>query len=78
MQSKWFLKSKTIWGVIITGASTLIPVFGPLIGLDVSPTDIIEVGTSITDVITALGQAAGIILTIYGRFKSTGPVTVSG
>lgn len=55
---KWY-QSKTIWGVVIAAAGTII-------GYPVTETDI-------QDVLTAAGKVAeafGLILALYGRIKA--------
>lgn len=65
--NKFFLKSKTVWGVILM----LLPVL-PAIGAAVGFT----VGTEDTALITEAGdallQSIGAVLTLYGRHKAGG------
>jgi len=64
---KFFLKSKTIWGVIVMALPALLPVLG------------ISLGADDTALITATGDqvmtAIGGLIAVYGRFKAGG-VTV--
>ena len=64
---KFFLKSKTIWGVIVMAMPALLPVFGVTLGADD------------TALITQAGDqvmaAIGAVLAVYGRFQAGG-VTV--
>jgi len=76
--SKWIGKSLTVWGVIVTVASTLSPVFGPILGWDISPTDIQAAGASITDMLSAIGFGIGSLMTIIGRMRAQGPATLLG
>ncbi|NBT49952.1 MAG: hypothetical protein EBV86_01975 [Marivivens sp.] len=59
---KFFLKSKTIWGVIVMAIPNLLPLFG--IGS--------ETGVLITAAGDGLMQAAGAALAIYGRQQAGG------
>lgn len=68
---KWWGHSMTIWGAIITAASTVLPVIGPLFGLDITPDLVNEFGDQVTGVLQALGGLIGIILTIYGRTRAS-------
>ena len=49
MESKWFIKSKTVWGLIITGAAQFIPVLAPMVGFEVSSSEILQVGIRLQD-----------------------------
>ena len=78
MDSKWIGKSLTIWGVIITGASTVLPAVGPLIGLDLNAAEILQFGDSVTQAINAIGGVIGVIMTVIGRMRANKPLTVAG
>lgn len=72
---KWWLHSKTMWGALITAATTVLPILGPLIGLNL-PADVIkQFGDQALVVVQAIGGLFGILLTIYGRTQATGPLT---
>lgn len=78
METKWFAKSLTVWGLVVTGASQFMPFIGPLIGIDVTPGEIQEVGTSVSDVISSIGTAAGLIMAFIGRKRAKGPLSIAG
>jgi len=63
MQPKWFLKSKTIIGLLIT----VLPTMAELFGLTLTPGDINFISAEMDKVIVG----AGAILVVVGRFKST-------
>ena len=69
--SKWWGRSITIWGVLITALSTVLPALGPVIGLDITAELIRQVGDQVVVVVQALGGLAGTILAIWGRFRAT-------
>ena len=69
--TKWWGQSMTIWGVIITTLSTVLPAFGPLIGLDITAELIRQAGDQIVVVVQAVGGLIGTILTIWGRARAT-------
>jgi uncharacterized protein (TIGR02594 family) len=74
--SKWWVRSKTMWGTLITAAATVIPAIGPALGI-VLPADIIT--TFGDQVITAAQAVAGLfgtILAIYGRLKADTPLAL--
>lgn len=73
-EPKWWGESMTIWGVAITTLSTVLPVVGPFIGLDISAEMIRQIGAEAAKVIQAIGGLAGTLLTVYGRMRATAPL----
>jgi hypothetical protein len=71
---KWWAASKTVWGALITGSATVLPALGPLLGLDIPPELIHQLGDQAVAVVQALAVLAGTILTIYGRMRATAPL----
>jgi len=69
--TKWWGQSMTIWGVIITTLSTVLPAFAPILGLDITAELIRQVGDQIVVVVQAVGGLIGTILTIWGRARAT-------
>jgi lysozyme family protein len=69
--TKWWGQSLTIWGALVTGLSTVLPVVGPLFGLDVTGDLVRELGDQSVALVQAVGGLAGTILTIYGRTRAT-------
>jgi hypothetical protein len=69
--TKWWGKSLTIWGVIVTALSTVLPALGPLIGLDITAELVRQLGDQIVVVVQAIGGLIGIVLTIWGRARAT-------
>ena len=69
--SKWWGRSLTIWGVIITTLSTVLPVVAPVIGLDITAELVRQLGDQVVVVVQAAGGLAGTILTIWGRARAT-------
>jgi lysozyme family protein len=72
--SKWWGESLTIWGALITGLSTVVPVLGPTLGIDITGDLVREAGDQIVQTVQAIGGLAGTILTIYGRFRASLPL----
>ncbi|MEQ1651089.1 MAG: TIGR02594 family protein [Hyphomicrobium sp.] len=71
---KWWVESKTVWGTLITALATVLPVIGPLIGLNL-PADVIrQFGDQAIVVVQALAGLFGTILTIYGRAQASAPL----
>jgi uncharacterized protein (TIGR02594 family) len=69
--TKWWGHSMTIWGAAITALSTVLPTLGPLIGLDITPEVVRQLGDQAILAVQAAGGLAGTILTIYGRIRAT-------
>lgn len=71
-QEKFILKSKTIIGGLITVLSGVALIWG----VDVSPTELAEVGSKTTESVLALASVFGGLLSIYGRFAAKSKVVV--
>ncbi len=72
---KWWAQSKTIWGALITAAAGVVPLLGPLIGIELSPETITQAGDQTLAVVQAITALVGTLLTIFGRLKAQGPLT---
>jgi lysozyme family protein len=71
---QWWAHSLTVWGTIVTTAATVLPVVGPLIGLDLTPQLVQALGDGVVQVAQAIGAVVGIVMTIWGRSRATGPL----
>ena len=71
---KWWLQSRTIWGAIITAAAAVVPVLGPMIGVNIPSEVIKQAGDQTLSVVQALAGLFGTALTIYGRVHATLPL----
>ncbi len=71
---KWWGRSMTIWGAIITGLSTVLPALGPAFGIDVTGDLVHEAGEGIVQTVQAVGGLLGTIMTIYGRVRASKPL----
>lgn len=69
--SKWWGSSMTIWGALTTGLAAILPVFGPLLGLDLTGELIGQLGAQSVAAGQALVALIGTILTITGRARAT-------
>ncbi len=69
--AKWWGESLTVWGTIITAASTVIPVLGPLIGIDITGEMIRQLGTQGVQAVQAIGGLVGTLMAVYGRARAT-------
>jgi len=73
-EPKWWAQSMTIWGVVVTTLSTVLPVIGPVIGLNVTADLVHQLGDNVVVFGQALGGLVGTILAIYGRFRASAPL----
>lgn len=67
--NKFFLKSKTIIGILISALPTLLPALGFSFSVD----DAQMVSTTVDAVV----QAGGLLLALYGRFVSDTKITIT-
>ncbi len=72
--AKWWGESLTIWGVVVTTLATVLPVVGPLFGLDLTAELVHQLGEQATQVIQALGGLVGTLMTIVGRTRAVAPL----
>ncbi len=73
-EQKWWGESLTIWGVVITTLSTVLPTLGPIIGIDITAEMIRELGAALTQTVQAIGGLIGTLMTIYGRMRANAPL----
>ena len=73
-EPKWWAQSLTVWGTLITALSTVLPIIGPFIGLNVSGTLIANFGDQVTHILQALGGLLGTLMAIVGRFRASAPL----
>jgi uncharacterized protein (TIGR02594 family) len=71
-------QSLTIWGTIVTFASTVLPALAQLLGWDITAGDVQNVGSGVTTAIQAIGGVIGTVMAIIGRTKATVPVKFLG
>ena len=69
--AKWWASSMTVWGAVVTALSAVLPVVGPIVGLNMPPELIQLLGDQVVLLAQAAGGVAGTILTIYGRVRAT-------
>ena len=69
--AKWWGQSITMWGTIITAAATVIPVLGPLIGLDITGEMIRQLGAQSVQAVQAIGGLVGTLMAVYGRARAS-------
>ena len=71
---KWWPQSKTVWGTLITLVTTVLPVLGPLIGINISADMIKVLGDQSIIVIQSVAGLFGTLLALYGRSQAAGPL----
>ena len=67
----WWAHSLTVWGTIITGLSTVLPLVAPLFGLKLTPDLVHLFGDQVVAVVQAIAGLAGTIMAIVGRTRAT-------
>jgi lysozyme family protein len=71
MSNKWWGSSITNWGPAIAALSTVVPILGPALGLEVTSGVVRQAGEQFVSVLQAIGGLAGTVMTIYGRTRAT-------
>lgn len=71
LDSKWWGRSLTVWGVLITGLSTVLPAVGPLFGFNITADLIQQLGDGVVQFAQAAGGLAGTVLALWGRVRAT-------
>jgi hypothetical protein len=61
----------TIWGALLTALSTVLPLLGPILGINLTVDLIDKLGQDIVLLIQAAGGLIGTIMTILGRMRAT-------
>lgn len=73
--AKWWGQSMTIWGALITAASTVLPalapVIGPALGVNLTADVVRQSAADLVQIAQALAGVAGTVMTIYGRLRAT-------
>ena len=69
-RKKWWAESLTIWGTIVTALSTILPLVGPLFGLDITSDMVEQFGASVTNLIQIIGGLTGTSMALYGRARA--------
>lgn len=73
-KSKWWGHSMTIWGVVVTTLSTVLPTLGPVIGVDLTPELVNDAGDQLVKTVQAVSALIGTLMTIYGRARAVKPL----
>jgi hypothetical protein len=72
--NKWWGNSLTVWGTFVTALSTVLPVLGPLVGLDLSAELVRQLGQGVAQAIQAIGGVVGTVMAILGRARAAQPL----
>jgi hypothetical protein len=75
MESKFILKSMTIWGLIIA----VLPSLAKLLGYDMSPDEaqaVAGAGDSLLSHVEGIMEAVGIVLAAWGRVRASSALSV--
>jgi uncharacterized protein (TIGR02594 family) len=69
--AKWWGHSITIWGTLITALTTVLPLLGPALGIDIKPELVRQLGDNLIAVAQAVTGLAGTVMALYGRVVAT-------
>ena len=61
----------TIWGAGLTALSTVLPLLGSAIGLDLRPEIVEQASERAVNIVQVIGGIIGTAMTIYGRIRAT-------
>jgi Na+-transporting methylmalonyl-CoA/oxaloacetate decarboxylase beta subunit len=75
LQPKWWLHSMTIWGVLVTAITTVLPAATPLLGLDMTGVLSQQLGEIVVRSLQTSGGVIGTILAILGRLRASSALT---
>jgi hypothetical protein len=64
----------TIQGIIITTLSTVLPVLGPVLGLNITAELVHQLGDNVVTFAQAAGGLIGTIMAVYGRLRTSTPL----
>lgn len=73
-KTKWWGSSLTLWGVLITALTAVLPALAPLFGLEISAELAEAIGRELTNLAQGGGGLLGTALAIYGRLRARGPL----
>jgi uncharacterized protein (TIGR02594 family) len=72
--AKWWGNSMTIQGILVTTLSTVLPVLGPVFGLNITAELIHQLGDNVVTFGQAAGGLIGTVMAIYGRLRTNTPL----
>ncbi len=75
IDEKWWDKSKTITGKLITAAATVLPLIGPMIGIEIPAEVIRQAGEQTLTAVQAVVGLIGTLLAIFGRVQASSAIT---
>lgn len=74
-EPKWWGRSLTIWGTLITALSTVLPALAPLAGLDLTPEVVREAGHHLVGTAQGLAGLLGTLMALFGRLRAQQPLS---
>lgn len=75
--TKWWGHSMTVWGIVMTTLSAVLPIVGPILGLNLTAELVQQLGDQLIVVVQAVGAFIGTLLTIYGRVRASAPLSAT-
>lgn len=74
---KGWSRSTTVWGILCTAATTLVPQIAPLFGVELPPDVVAAIGTETIALIQLAGGLMGTVVALVGRARARGPLTLA-
>lgn len=71
LDGKWWGHSMTVWGALITAATTVLPLLGSAFGFNLTPDLIERLGQDLVVLAQAIGGVVGTVITIIGRARAS-------
>ncbi len=71
---KWWGNSMTIWGIMVTALSTVLPAVAPALGFNITADLVRQLGDNVVVSAQALGGLVGTGMAIYGRIRASQPI----
>ena len=65
-----WLSSMTIWGTLLTAMTTVLPIFGVLVGVSITPDLADRLGQDIVLVVQAVGGLIGTVMALLGGSRA--------
>jgi lysozyme family protein len=70
-ETKGWWQSMTIWGTLLTAITTVLPLVGVVVGINITPDLAEQISQNIVLVIQAIGGLVGTLMALVGRARAT-------
>ena len=73
-EAKWWGESMTIWGALLTAATTVAPALFAMVGIEMPASLLRQLGTDAITAFQAVAGFVGTVMTIAGRIRASRPL----